>query len=175
MNAPVAAETPQQGVAMTDAERLAECKWIFERQLQWSAATEVKVGVVATIELAMVAGLGAIYMEAHQRSSWIVGSSMAFGICAVVTLFCAGMVLMPRVKGPSRSLVFFARIAALSAADYITRLAATQHRDLLQDLSAQTHRNAEIACDKHWWVGRATMIAFLSALPWFVAVGLLAS
>lgn len=172
---PEVASTPQQVVAMTDAERLAECKWILERQLQWIAAAEVKVGVVATIELAMVASLGAIYMDAHQRSSWIVGSSAAFGICAVVTLFCAGMVLMPRVKGPSSSLVFFARIAALSEEEYTTRLAVTQHCDLLQDLSAQTHRNAEIARDKHWWVGRATMIAFLSALPWFVVVGLLAS
>lgn len=175
MNAPALAPTPLQGVSMTDAERLTESKWILERQLQWIAAAEVKVGVVATIELAMIAGLGAMYMEAQQRSSWIVGSSVSFGICAVATLFCAGMALVPRVKGHSSSLIFFARVAALSAADYAVRLAATQHRDLLLDLSAQAHRNAEIACDKHWWVGRATMIAFLGALPWLVAVGLLAS
>lgn len=84
---------------MTDAERLTECKWVLERKLQWIAAAEVKVGVVATIDLAMIAGLAAIYMEAQQRSSWIVGSSVSFGICAVATLFCAGMALRAAREG----------------------------------------------------------------------------
>jgi hypothetical protein len=174
MNPSVIAPATPQSVSMTDAERLTECKWILERQLQWIAAAEVKVGVVASIELAMIAGLGAIYMEAQPRSFWVVVSSLVFGICAVATLYCAGMALWPRVKGPSNSLVFFAPVAALSAVDFAEKLATTQHRDLLLDFSAQAHRNAEIARDKHWWVGYATVIALLGALPWLVAVGLLA-
>lgn len=173
MNPPAIAPTLPQGVSMSDAELLTECKWILERQLQWIAAAEVKIGVLA-IELAMVAGLGAIYMEAEQRSAWIVGSTVAFGLSAVATLFCAGIALTPRVKGPATSLIFFGRVAALSAADYAVKLGSAQHQGLLADLIAQTHRNAEIASDKHWWVGRATMMSFVGALPWLVAIALLA-
>jgi hypothetical protein len=128
MNPPAIAPTPPQGVSMSDAELLTECKWILERQLQWIAAAEVKIGVLATIELAMVAGLGAIYMEAEQRSAWIVGSTVAFGLSAVATLFCAGIALTPRVKGPATSLIFFGRVAALSAADYAVKLGSAQHQ-----------------------------------------------
>jgi hypothetical protein len=84
----------------------------------------VKVGVVATVQIAMLAGLGAVYLASKDRSSWITGSALAFMCLAVVAVFCGAMALVPRVKGLKTSLLFFGRVAAMRAEDYAATGAA---------------------------------------------------
>jgi hypothetical protein len=155
---------------MTDTERLLEAKWILERQLAWIAAAEVKVGIVTTIDIAMLAGLGALYTGAAHKTGWVIGIAVAFAVLAVVALFCAAVAISPRLQGPSKSMLYFGAIAAGASADYATDFKQARAGDLLSDLLAQIHRNAEVARDKHTWVGRAVMVSFLAALPWIAAV-----
>ena len=42
---------------MSGADVLADAKWTLERRLAWIAAAEVKVGVVVSMQVAMLAGL----------------------------------------------------------------------------------------------------------------------
>ncbi len=181
---PVHAQTAQQGGGPTPAptqaptavsvkDRLVEARWIFERQLAWITAAEVKVGVVVTIQVAMLAGLGAAFAAATKKSTWALGSCTACVILAAVAIGCAAMALKPRIGGPDRSLLFFGKVRALSGPDYIQSLQVVTDETLLADYSAQIYRNAEIANDKHDWVGKSVMISFLSAIPWLAAIGLL--
>lgn len=92
-------------------ERLAEAHWVLERQLAWVAAAEVKVGVIATLQIALLGGLGVAYSTATARSPWAVGFSVFCAVADVASLICASMAIVPRMRGPKASLVFFGRIA----------------------------------------------------------------
>lgn len=170
------APTPPPAQALTAAslkDRLVEARWIFERQLGWITAAEVKVGVVVTIQVAMLAGLGAAFAAATKKSTWALGSCTACVILAAVAIGCAAMAVKPRTGGPDRSLLFFGKVRGLTEPDYAHRFQTASDEELLADYSAQIHRNAEIASDKHDWVGKAVMISFMSAIPWLSAIGLL--
>lgn len=158
---------------MTTKERLIEARWVFERQIAWIAAAEVKVGVVSAMQVAMLGGLGAAYSAATTRSAWIIGSSFACAVFSVVAIFCAAMAVRPRTDGPQTSLLFFGRVASLTAPDYTDRFAKVTDEELLQDLTSQIHRNAQIACAKHDWVGKAVVMSFMSAIPWLAAIAML--
>jgi Family of unknown function (DUF5706) len=153
-------------------ERLTEARWVLERQLAWINAAEVKVAVVITIQIAMLAGLGAVFTTAAgaHKGAWAVSSAVAFLLLATIAVFCAAMVLVPRRRGPAVSLLFFGRVADMSSADYSAAFLRASESDFLADWAAQIHRNAEIACDKHSWAGKALMVLFMSALPWVLAV-----
>lgn len=152
------------------AERIDDAKWVLERQLAWITATEVKVGVVVTIQVAMLGGLGAALSAASKKSSWAFGSAIACTLIAAIAIFCAAMAAYPRVRGPAKSMLFFGKVAKMGAADYSHLFAAMTDAQFLDDLTEQIHRNAEIACEKHGWVGKAMMFSFLSAIPWLIAV-----
>lgn len=164
---------PQASTAAATKDRLVEARWIFERQLAWISAAEVKVGVVVTIQVAMLAGLGAAFAAATKKSTWALGSTTACVLLAAVAIICAAMVVKPRTDGPASSLLFFGKVRALSEPDFTHRFKKATDEDLLADYSAQIHRNAEIASAKHDWVGKAVMVSFMSAIPWLSAIGLL--
>ena len=158
-----------------NTDRLIEARWVFERQLGWISAAEVKVGVVVTIQIAMLTGLGAVFAAASKKSSWALGSCTACVLLAAVAIFCAAMAVVPRTGGPDNSLLFFGRVQAFSELDYSHRFKSATDDDLLADWTAQIHRNAKIASAKHNWVAKAVMVSFMSALPWLVAIGLIAA
>lgn len=171
-------QTPAQAQAQAPTaaatkDRLVEARWIFERQLGWISTAEVKVGVVVTIQVAMLAGLGAAFAAATKKSTWALGSTTACVLLAAVAISCAAMAVKPRISGPASSLLFFGKVRVLSEPDFTYRFKTATDEDLLADYSAQIHRNAEIASAKHDWVSKAVMVSFMSAIPWLSAVGLL--
>lgn len=158
---------------MSANERLATAQWILERTLGWIAAAEIKVGVVLSIDIAMMGGLAAAYAAATTKTPAIYGSTASAAAFAVAALACAAMSIKPRLDGPAQSLLYFGRVAELSRADYLARLKSASDEALLDDWAEQIHRNAEIAKVKHIWVTRSVVWSFLAAIPWAIAVSLL--
>ncbi|MFM0467715.1 DUF5706 domain-containing protein [Paraburkholderia strydomiana] len=156
---------------MSEKERLATAQWIFERTLTWIAAAEVKVGVIVTIDIALLGGLAAAFGSATTKS--LTGEIFALiaGTISVAGIACAAAAIIPRLGGPSTSLLFFGRIATLSESEFHAKLVTATDAQLLKDWTSQIHRNSVIAATKHLWVKRAMWCSFVSALPWLVAVG----
>lgn len=156
----------------TDTERLLTAQWVLERNLAWIAAAEVKVGAIVAIDTAMLGGLGAAFSAADvkMRTYWAV----LFTLCAVILLtgglVTAATTVLPGVKGPAKSLLFFGRIGQMGEPDYIDTFKTATTAQLLEDWSAQIHRNAQIACDKFKLVRQAMIWSFLAILPWFAAI-----
>jgi Family of unknown function (DUF5706) len=153
-------------------ERLQTAQWVLERNLGWIAAAEVKVGVIVAIDTAMLGGLGAAFSTADVtlRTHWAVLFTLAAAMLLAVGLWSAAMAVLPRVAGPSKSLLFFGRIGPCADVDYVNNFKSASLEDLLDDWTAQIHRNAQIACDKFRWVRRGTLWSFLAILPWFAAI-----
>lgn len=155
------------------ADRVGFAQWVLERNLHWIAAAEVKVGVVITLDLAMLGGLAAA-VDAH-GTRW--PSVALFSISAVLivltALSCAIYSVLPRTGGPKRSLIFFGRIAELGRSDYVDQFSSASLKSLLKDCLEQVHRNAEIACEKHLWVGKAVKITAIGMAPWASAIWIL--
>lgn len=158
-----------------EKERLATAQWILERNLAWIAAAEVKVGVIVAIDTAMLAGLGALFSASQdaERTPWVVLFTSVGLAALLISIACAGMVVMPRVGGPPQSLVFFGKVNAFTESDYVEALSKASDGSLLADWAAQIHRNAQIATQKFNWVARSMGWSFFSVVPWFVAIVLL--
>ncbi len=156
----------------SEKDRLLTTQWVLERNLAWIAAAEVKVGVIVAIDTAMLGALGAAFSstDAPSRTAWAWLFAIAAGLALCTGLFSAAMAVLPRVDGPSKSLVFFGRIGKSGAADYIEQITKATDSELLEDWAAQIHRNAQIACDKFSWVRKGMLWSFLSVLPWFAAI-----
>jgi len=156
----------------SDITRLQTAQWIFERNLAWIAAAEVKVGVIVAIDTAMLGGLGTAFSasEAARRTLWVNLWTYSAAFLIAAGLFCAAMAVLPRVTGPVKSLLFFGRIGNQKESDYIHELSQASVKQLLEDWAAQIHRNAQIACDKFSWVRKSMYWSFLSLLPWFAAI-----
>lgn len=158
---------------MTATERLNHVRWTLERQLTWIAAADAKVGVVVTLHVAMLGGLGAAYTAATAKSAWVNGMAGMYALLALASLVCAAMALWPRTDGPKSSMVYFGCIAKGRCEDYVEAFEKISDVDFLKDLAEQVHRNSEIAQKKISFVGTAMKVAFGGALFWVVAVALL--
>lgn len=154
-------------------ERLATAQWVFERVLGWIAQAEIKVGIVVTIDIAMLGGLAAAFSEVSTRTCWMYLFSILSASFAVVGFICAAFSVLPRLDGPERSFLYFGRIAGLQRAEYLEGFKQASDEDLLNDWIEQIHRNAEIAKTKHMWVKKAMWWSFLSAIPWVISIALL--
>ncbi|WP_430423320.1 Pycsar system effector family protein [Methylibium petroleiphilum] len=156
----------------TEKERLQTAQWVLERNLAWIAAAEAKVGAIVAIDTAMLGGLGAAFSAAdvHFRTYWAVLFTLVAAILISGGLTTAAMAMLPRMKGPTKSLLFFGRIGEVAEPDYIDAFRTVTAQQLLEDWSAQIHRNAQIACDKFILVRQAMIWSFLAILPWFAAI-----
>ena len=157
----------------TSMERLQTAQWVLERNLGWVAAAETKVGVVVAIDTAMLGGLGAAFSAAEvavRTQHWAFLFTLAAALVLGAGLSCAAMSVLPRVTGPSKSLLFFGRIGPCAEVDYISNFKSASVDELLEDWTAQIHRNAQIACDKYKWVRLGMLWSFLAILPWFSAI-----
>lgn len=155
---------------MDTKERLAVAQWVLERNLGWIAAAEVKVGVIAAINIAMLGGLGAAFSQAATGTPWGYVLSVAATALLAAGLFCVAMAVLPKTTGPTKSLLFFGRIGPCADADYTTAFRSATPDELLEDWLAQIHRNAQIACEKFRWVRNGMWWSLLSVLPWFCAI-----
>lgn len=156
----------------TETGRLQTAQWVLERNLAWIAAAEVKVGVIVAIDTAMLGGLGAAFSAADfkMRTYWAILFTLVAAILLAGGLITAAMTVLPRMKGPTKSLLFFGRIGEMAEPDYIKAFKVATVQQLFEDWSAQIHRNAHIACHKFKLVRQAMMWSFLSILPWFAAI-----
>lgn len=157
----------------TSIDRLQTAQWVLERNLAWIAAAETKVGVVVAIDTAMLGGLGAAFSSAEvavRTQHWTFLFTMVAALLLGAGLSCAAMAVLPRVDGPSKSLLFFGRIGPCADVDYTRNFRSASVDDLLEDWTAQIHRNAQIACEKFKWVRMGIQWSFLAILPWFSAI-----
>lgn len=158
---------------MDDTERLNHARWTLERQLTWIAAADAKVGVVITLHVAMLGGLGAAYTAAAAKSPWVNGMAAAYAILSLVSLICAAMAIWPRTDGPKNSMIYFGCIVQGHSKDYVDDFKNKSDDFFLVDLTEQVHRNAQIAAKKISFVSTAMKVAFTGSLFWAVAVALL--
>ena len=155
-------------------ERLNNARWTLERQLAWIASADIKVGLVFTLNIAMLGGLGAAYTASAEKSAWVNVMAVGYGLCAFGALLCSAKVLMPYLSGPrAASLVFFCRISERSCEDYVDAYSKTTNDEFLNDIATQIHRNAEIATQKYGSVGKAILFTVLGAAPWVTAIAIL--
>ncbi|WP_146176751.1 Pycsar system effector family protein [Chromobacterium sp. Panama] len=165
-----------KGRDVTDTkQRLATAQWVFERHLAWIAAAEVKVGVIVTINMALLGGLAAAFTtsDSTTRVAWTYLFTLTAAGAAVIGLCCAAVAVLPRTNGPKDSLLFFGPIAAQGSTSFGDRFRQVTDEQLLTDWTDQIHRNAEIAQKKYIWVRRSMLWSFFAATLWIVAIGLL--
>lgn len=101
----------------TTKERLVTAQWVLERQLTWIAAAEVKVGVIVTVNIAMLGGVAAAFGAAAPHSQW---ANVLAGIAIIALLgaiFSSAMAVLPRLPGPAKSLLFFGLVAKMELLD----------------------------------------------------------
>jgi len=153
-----------------DSERIKYAQWVLERTLAAIGAAEVKLSVIITLNLAMLAGLGGAFIPVQV----IQGLHLLFPIEASIGIFasliCCALVLIPRLQGSERSIIFFGRVGKRPQKDYFTEFTQAGEDAILNDLIAQIHINSQIACKKYNWIRTSMICSLLSILPWFLSM-----
>ena len=158
------------GMQTTVEQKIETAQWMLERQLQWISQAEVKIGALLTLNVGMLGGLAAAHWATKVHSHWSIVLS-AFAVAGLIFgLFFAAMCLLPRLKAPHQSILFFGSIASMTAQDFVEKAANKTSQHVLADWLHQVHRNAEVARDKHAWVRKAMYASFLAGPFWISAV-----
>lgn len=150
--------------------KLEMAKWVFEKQLGWNAAVEIKTGVIVTLNLAVISGLAALFIEVDQPTAAQYCLSSIALICPIVALCLAAKSVSPQLAGPNNSLLYFGRIGEKDRHVYVEEFGRASESDLLTDVLEQTHRNAEIVRSKYLYIRWAMKFSFGGIFPWCVAI-----
>jgi len=151
---------------MTEIERIEHARWALERNIGWIVQAEVKVAVVISLNIAMVGAMAASYTTTTNKTPEATVLTLFFGLVVLVAFFCSVMVVKPRLEGPVSSYIFFGKIVAKDRVMFAEDFAKAGAIEFLRDLTDQLHRNAEIACEKHEWVEKATLWSLCAGAIW---------
>lgn len=156
-------------------QRMDQARWLFERTLGWISTADVKIGVAMALDTAMIGGLAAAFSSSGptSRTVWCIRFVLMAATTLLAAIVCLAMAAVPRMKGPSQSLIFFGKIAERNESEFVEEFSTVSAKDLFTDLTRQIHRNAQIAARKHYWVRRSLICSFVSAIPWIASIALL--
>jgi hypothetical protein len=146
----------------------------LERQIEAIRAADTKIVLLVPTATAMIGVLAALL-----RDSGLAPLSMAYVVLATLPIVTSyafmAMAVIPRLRGPGQSLLYFGGISTRSLDAYRDTMLGLGTEGYLSDLAEQCHVTAGIARSKHRHV-RHAYLAFFLALPfWAFAVYLLRS
>lgn len=140
------------------------------RNLAWIASADAKTAVIFTVATAM---FGFLATTAPAYGKWTVCSVTTAIAAAALLLASLGALttaILPRNRGPKLSLIFFGSVADMEVDAYRRAVTGFDEEAYMEDLVQQAHANAKIAGEKYRWIKYATILLYLSVLPWIVAV-----
>lgn len=140
----------------------------LDRTQGFFGRVEGKASFLLAVDLALL-GSVAVALPVKDLSS--VGGvsglvAATFLSFSLVNLYAA---FYPHLKNPQSSLIFFADIARLTAADYQARIRAASPAELAEDALCQVWRNAQIL-DKKFKRSRSAFLLTAAALPFWLCV-----
>jgi len=146
---------------------------ILERNMAWVAAADSKVAPLLAISTGMLGAVAAsLPKPVDLNLSAVVSSSLAV-LLLIATIVCLTLAVFPRLHGPSGSLIYFGGIASMNLTSYIKKMTTLKQDQLQSEVIVQTHRNAEIAVQKHKFIRSALICLFMGIIPWSVSLLLL--
>lgn len=141
-----------------------------ERQLDRIQSFLPRIDTKASALFAITAGqiaVATLNLTANDLKVWWIALPLgAFLAVTTYVFFELYRCTFPHLKGGHSSLVYFAEIAKLREAEYISKFSALTQDELKKDLAGQIWRNAEIVCCKYTYLKHATIGAMLSIVPW---------
>ena len=98
----------------------------------------------------------------------IVGGLALLFLFISLLFLCVGS--YPRMKAPSRSLLYFGTVGKMTLDEYRGRFLAQDPREYLEDLLQQCHRNCQIVRVKFWSLQYAYGWLVAAVVPWAFAI-----
>jgi Family of unknown function (DUF5706) len=152
--------------------RLSLAQWTLDKNLGWIAASEVKSAFTFAAAASM---LGVLY-SSISSIVWLspclvylaITSFLLLGVACLHTI----LVVIPRLGGPSDSLLFFGVASQKTIEEYKKQFLESSSREMLEDMASQIHRNSEIANKKQRLVKRGIIFLILGAIPWILSMSL---
>lgn len=145
-------------------------KEILNRQLDWIAGADSRLGLILPLSTVMLSVLAALSPDA---SSWSIFPAIVSAVSAILlfgAIICAAIASFPRTTGPKGSVVYFGGIVTRDNKQYLEAINDLSDEALCADLVNQCHRNAQIAEHKFSWVKRGMVALFAAITPWVLSV-----
>lgn len=155
---------------MEQDELIAHLRWVFERQLHWISAADVKAGGMIGAYMALAA-IAATLLDSASPPATTKLLFVVAGITMIPALACAVAVFFPRIDAPRSSSIYFGEIAQQDATKFIER--RQSKADITQDLLGQIFINAQIATCKHKFAKISILTGAASLAVWIGAVATL--
>lgn len=145
-------------------------KWVLERQLAWISSADAKLTVVGPIPLAMLAISLAGFGEKIETINWMDAPLFVSTFLLLLVMFYVASALIPRLKGPENSNIFFGKISCQDEEMFLRAVLGESPKEHLEDLIGQIHVNAKIANYKHGCVGRAIIYLVFATPIWLISL-----
>lgn len=154
---------------MNSEDRREILEQILSRQLDWISAVETRIGLLLTVEIAMLAALSTVLTttKPYVGAAYIVACLSLAALVIALSFLC--LASFPRLNGPSNSVIFFGTIAKRGRDEYIETMSNLSVEDYVSDLAVQVHRNAEIASAKFRYVRWSLKVLLTSVLFWGIS------
>lgn len=143
---------------------------VLDKNTSWVAAADAKVPPLLAIGTAMLGALAASLPKAKDITTAVLLATCTAGALIALSIVCLSMVVIPRLRGPTGSLIYFGGIASFTREQYLKRMKVLSQEDLLREILIQCHRNAEIASRKHLLARLALTFLLSSIAPWTLAM-----
>lgn len=150
--------------------RLSLAQWTLDKNLGWIAASEVKSAFTFAAAASMLGVLYAGISSAQWLSPYLIYSAIAAFLLLIISCLHTILVVIPRLSGPSNSLLFFGATSQKSRDEYTNQFFEFSSEEILQDIATQIHRNSEIAHKKQTLVKRGIIFLMLGAIPWLLSM-----
>lgn len=150
--------------------RLSLAQWILDKNLGWIAASEIKSAFTFAAAASMLGVLYAGVSSAQWPSPCLIYLAIAAFLLLIISCFHTILVVIPRLSGPSNSLLFFGATSQKSRDQYTNQFLECGSEEILQDIAIQIHRNSEIAHRKQTLVKRGIIFLILGATPWLLSM-----
>lgn len=150
--------------------RLSLAQWTLDKNLGWIAASEVKSAFTFAAAASMLGVLYAGVSSAQWLSPCLIYLAIASFLLLIISCFHTILVVIPRLSGPSSSLLFFGAASKKSRGEYTSQFLECSSEEILQDMVIQIHRNSEIAHRKQTLVKRGIIFLMLGAIPWLLSM-----
>lgn len=149
---------------------ISDLEKLLDRQLEWVRGAESRIQLIFPLGSALFASVAIKYSELEKAANAVQGAAWFCLVFLAASIAFCTVSMFPRTSGPAQSLIFFGRIASLSADEYQQKLGSVSEADYRADLVLQVHVNAQIASQKYTWIGRSMAFLMISFVPWAFTV-----
>lgn len=140
------------------------------RASEWLRASESRISLTLPLATVMLGVTATLLPNFSSLDGWNAILILISTALLTLSILFSGLVFFPRVKGPQKSLIFFANISELDLSVFKESMKQLSNVEYEEDLTEQVHTISRIATKKYGFAKISIQAIFLGVVPWILSI-----